>query len=51
MADQFLQISTTLPSYNMYGLGQHNHRRYRYEDEHKHNFYFLLKSYYKKEPN
>lgn len=27
--DQFLQISTRLPSSNLYGFGEHNHRRYR----------------------
>ncbi|XP_076803980.1 sucrase-isomaltase, intestinal-like [Clavelina lepadiformis] len=29
-ADQFLQISTGLPSLNFYGFGEHNHRRYRH---------------------
>ncbi|XP_054771787.2 sucrase-isomaltase, intestinal-like [Lytechinus pictus] len=27
--DQFLQISTLLPSSNIYGFGEHNHRRFR----------------------
>lgn len=28
--DQFLQISTRLPSKNVYGLGEHNHRQFRH---------------------
>lgn len=30
-SDQFLQISTRLPTDNMYGFGEHNHRRYRHD--------------------
>ncbi|XP_071477569.1 maltase-glucoamylase-like, partial [Diadema antillarum] len=29
--DQFLQISTRLPSSNLYGFGEHNHRRFRHD--------------------
>ncbi|XP_033117884.1 maltase-glucoamylase, intestinal-like [Anneissia japonica] len=28
--DQFLQISTLLPSKNLYGFGEHNHRQFRH---------------------
>lgn len=28
--DQFLQITTKLPSKNLYGLGEHNHRQFRH---------------------
>lgn len=28
--DKFRQISTFLPSQIVFGLGEHNHRRYRY---------------------
>ncbi|XP_071949869.1 sucrase-isomaltase, intestinal-like [Antedon mediterranea] len=28
--DQFLQISTVLPSKNIYGFGEHNHRQFRH---------------------
>lgn len=30
-SDQFLQISTRLPTDNVYGFGEHNHRRYRHD--------------------
>ncbi|XP_078486588.1 sucrase-isomaltase, intestinal [Ciona intestinalis] len=30
-SDQFLQISTSLPSLNVYGFGEHNHKRYRHD--------------------
>ncbi|XP_070566660.1 sucrase-isomaltase, intestinal-like isoform X2 [Ptychodera flava] len=30
-SDQFLQISSKLPSNNVYGLGEHNHRQYRHD--------------------
>ncbi|XP_063967413.1 sucrase-isomaltase, intestinal-like [Lytechinus pictus] len=29
--DQFLQISTALPSSNVYGFGEHSHRRFRHD--------------------
>ena len=31
LAKQFLQISTKLPSDNVYGFGEHNHRRFRHD--------------------
>ncbi|XP_062576597.1 sucrase-isomaltase, intestinal-like [Saccostrea cucullata] len=31
ISDQFLQISTRLPTDNLYGFGEHNHRRYRHD--------------------
>lgn len=30
-ADQFLQLSTRLPSANVYGLGEHVHQQYRHD--------------------
>ncbi|KAK6195139.1 hypothetical protein SNE40_000623 [Patella caerulea] len=30
-SDQFIQITTRLPSDNLYGFGEHNHRRFRHD--------------------
>lgn len=30
-ADQYLQLSATLPSHNIYGLGEHVHKQYRHD--------------------